>query len=396
MPRRRTHQAGTETRHYDGLCRGQPRLLQRTQAGTETRHYGCKEAFVRSVIARTKAYIVLLLAALVIVVWALVLGSRPVSGDKMAVRAVIIEGSSARDIATALHERGLIRSPFVFLVTCVMSGSSEKLKPGVYELSRAMSAPEVIRSLVEGKTLESRVTIPEGKTLREIADILRTNQLADPEAFLVLTTSRGDTFPSYSFVYSANLEGYLFPDTYLIKRGEGADEIVRLMLDTFHKKVVEPNRTEIEQVIARRFGLSEDDFALGLHKLLTVASLIEREAKTPADRPKISAVIWNRLAIGMKLDIDATVSYVLGSSRENKQGLSYADLDGDSPYNTYTHAGLPPAPICNPGLASIKAALIPASIDSLYYVARPDGSHVFSETLDQHNSAKQAIKDGRL
>ena len=337
-----------------------------------------------------------MVGALVLVTLTLVLGSRPMSKDTTPVRALIVQGSSAREIAATLHDRGLIRSPFLFVLTCTMSGSSNKLRPGVYELSRSMSMPEIVRILVEGKTLESWVTIPEGKTLREIADILAAKQLADPAAFLVLTTSRGDAFPGYPFVCSTNLEGYLFPDTYLVERGASAEEIVRMMLATFQKKVLEPKRAEIEDAIARRFGLGDEDFALGLHKLLTVASLIEREAKVPADRPKISAVIWNRLARGMKLEIDATASYVLGQSRANKPNLSYADLANDSPYNTYVHPGLPPAPICNPGLASIAAALEPAPIDSLYYVAKPDGSHVFSRTLQEHNRAKQAIKNGRL
>lgn len=351
---------------------------------------------MRSVIARTKFYIVILLCALALVTWTLVFGSRPVSSDRTPVRAVIVQGSSARDIATTLHERGLIRSPFLFVLTCTMSGSSKKLRPGVYELNRAMSMPEIVRALVEGKTLESWVTIPEGKTLREIADILARKQLADPDVFLMLTTSRADAFPAYPFVYSSSLEGYLFPDTYLVERGASAEEIVRMMLATFQKKVLEPNRAEIEAMVTRRFGLGDEGFAQGLHKLLTIASLIEREAKVPADRPKISAVIWNRLAKGMKLEIDATTSYVLGQSRANKPNLSYADLANNSPYNTYVHAGLPPAPICNPGLASIKAALEPAPIDALYYVAKPDGSHVFSRTLQEHNRAKQAIKNGRL
>lgn len=351
---------------------------------------------LKSVIARTKIYIMMLLAALIVVTLTLLLGSRPVSNDIAPVRTVIVQGSSARSIANALSERGLIRSPFVFLVTCIISGESERLKPGVYELNRAMSAPQIIKNLVEGHTLESWVTIPEGKTLREIADILKKKQLADATTFLALTTSQGDSFPSFSFIYSNNLEGYLFPDTYLVKRGEGMDKIVRIMLSTFQKKVVKPNRDEIEQVIERRFNLDEDDFALGLQKLLVVASLIEREAKIPADRSKISAVIWNRLAKNMKLQIDATVSYSLGTSRENKNDLSHADLNSVSPYNTYVNFGLPPAPICNPGLASIKAALEPAAIDALYYVAKPDGSHVFSKTLEQHNAAKHAIKSGKL
>lgn len=347
-------------------------------------------------IARTKAYIVVLLAALVAVTLGLVLGSRPVSSSKTPVRVVITQGASARVISNTLYQYHVIRSPLVFLLTSTMSGSSSKLKTGVYELSQSMSTPEIIKSLVEGNTLASWVTIPEGKTLREIADILRAKQLADPAAFLSWTTSGGDSFAGYPFVGEANLEGYLFPDTYLVQRGSTADDIVKMMLDTFQKKVVAANIDEIDRVIASRFKMSDDDFAEGLHRILIVASLIEREARTPADRAKISAVIWNRLAKGMRLEVDATVTYRLGISRANKAKVYYSDLKNDSPYNTYRRMGLPPAPICNPGLASIKAALEPAAIDSLYYVAKSDGSHVFSKTLEEHNAAKQAIKDGKL
>lgn len=352
--------------------------------------------YLRSVVARTKLYIVLLLAALVVVTWALVLGSWSVSGDRTPVRVVIAQGASARVVTNILHEHHLIRSPLVFLITCAMSGSSQKLKPGVYEFSQSMDTPKIIKSLVEGNTLESWVTIPEGKTLREIADILQAKQLADPSTFLAVTIDSSYGLRETSFVHSDNLEGYLFPDTYLVQRGEGADAIVKMMLDTFGKKVVDANRMEIEQVIQQRFGLGEDGFAAGLNKLLTVASLVEREARVPADRPKIAGVIWNRLAKGMKLEVDATVTYRLGKSRANKAKVYYKDLAVDSRYNTYMYAGLPPAPICNPGIASIKAVLEPAATDAVFYVAKKDGSHVFSKTLEEHDAARQAIKDGKL
>ena len=337
-----------------------------------------------------------MLAALVVVIWGLVLGSGPVSSDKTPVRVVIAQGASARMVTTILREHNLIRSPLVFLITCTMGGSSEKLKPGVYEFNKTMSAPEIIRGLVEGNTLESWVTIPEGKTLREIADILKAKQLADAEAFLTLTTSAEDRFPGYSFIYGDSLEGYLFPDTYLVERGSGADDTIKKMLDTFDKKVVVRYKPEIERVIQERFGLDEYGFAMGLNKLLTIASMVEREAKVPGDRAKIAAVIWNRLAKGMKLQVDATVTYRLGMSRANKARVYYKDLAVDSPYNTYARAGLPPAPICNPGIASIKAVLEPAATDALFYVAKKDGSHVFSKTMEEHDAARQAIKDGKL
>ncbi|MGI6296667.1 MAG: endolytic transglycosylase MltG [Armatimonadota bacterium] len=352
---------------------------------------------MKKFVADTKLYIVVLLAALCLVTWGLVVGSMPVSfGDKKPVRVMITQGATARTIADTLQKSGIIRSPMVFLLTSKMGGVSEKLKPGVYEMSRAMSTPEIVRSLVQGNTLESWVTIPEGKTLREIADILAAKQLADADTFLGLTTLQGDRFASYSLPYDGNLEGYLFPDTYLIERGTTTDDVIKMMLDTFERKVVKAHRDEIETVIKSRFGLGANQFDYGLRRVLIIASIIEREAKTADDRPKIAAVIWNRLSKNMKLEIDATVTYRLGESRANKAKVYYRDLENSSLYNTYRHAGLPPAPICNPGLASILATLRPADIDALYYVAKKDGSHVFNRTLAEHNASKKAKKEGNL
>ena len=349
---------------------------------------------LKSIFARTKVYIGVLLAALVVVALVLMLGSGPVSGDKTPVRVTIAQGASARGISHTLSESKLIRSPFVFLLTCMMSGSSQNLKPGVYELNQTMSAPAIIKRLVAGETIESWVTIPEGKTLREIADILEAKHLVDSATFLALVTSEGDLFSDYDFTYGENLEGYLFPDTYLIERGTSPERVIEMMLGNFGTKVLSQKKSEIARFAASKLGTS--GFNTGLHKVLILASLVEREARIPADRPKIAAVVLNRLANGMRLEIDATVTYELGKSRANKARVYYSDLRKDTPYNTYVHAGLPPAPICNPGLASIKAALEPAAIDALYYVAKPDGSHVFTKTLQEHNLAKQAIQGGRL
>lgn len=351
---------------------------------------------MKSILARTKIYIAVLLAVLVVVAVALVLGSAPVSTDKSPVRVMIVQGSSARGVSRTLSENRLIRSPLVFLLTCMVSGSSQKLKPGVYELNRTMNASTIIKCLVAGETLESWVTIPEGRTLREIADALEAKHLANANAFLDLATTQGDAFPDSSFVYGANLEGYLFPDTYLVERGTSPEEIIQTMLLNFDKKILSRNRSEIARFSSQKLGLGADGFDEGLHRVLIVASLVEREARVPADRAKISAVIWNRLAKGMRLEVDATVTYELGKSRGNKAKVYFNDLRKDTPYNTYMHDGLPPAPICNPGLASIKAALEPAATDDLFYVAKRDGSHIFTKTLQEHDAAKQAIQGGKL
>lgn len=338
----------------------------------------------------------MLLLGMVAVTWVLVLGSRPVSSDASPVRFTVPKGAPARQIAASLRENGLIRSPLVFALTCRVSGSSGKLKPGVYELSRVMSAPEIIKRMVGGATLESWVTVPEGFTARQIADLLGDKDLVDPETFVQLAILRGYEFSAFRFIYDQSLEGYLFPDTYLVAKGMDAEGVIRKMLETFEKKIVTPNKTRLESTIRKRFKLEEDSFSVGLHRIIVLASLVEREAKVAEDRPLVAAVLWNRLAKDMKLEVDATVSYRPGESRGNKSRVLYSDLRSDSAYNTYKHYGLPPGPICNPGVASVQAVLEPADADYLYYVARPDGSHVFSRTFEEHKKARNDIRNGKL
>lgn len=350
---------------------------------------------MKKLFRETKGYVALLLAVLVGVVWLLVLGSLPAGKSSDVVRVVVRQGAGGKEIARLLHDRGLIRSPFVFGLTCALSGSSARLKPGVYEFSESMSLPQVIRRLVRGETLQSWVTVPEGYTIRQIADALEAKQLVNAQEFLSTALERGQEFRDYPFVYGSSLEGYLFPDTYLIDRSVGAEAIASKMLSAFDRKVLAPQRDRMEHVIKRRFGLSAGSFNAGLHKLLTLASLVEREAKTQKDRPLIAAVLWNRLKKNMRLEVDASLSYRPGESRENPNVVYKDDLNSDSAYNTYRNYGLPPGPICNPGAAAIEAVLNPANVDYLYYVAKPDGTHVFSRTFDEHVKAKRAIAGGQ-
>ncbi len=346
---------------------------------------------MKTLIAETKTYIVILLGLLAAMTWGLALGSMPVSRDPSAVRVEIARGDSASTIAGLLAEKSVIRGALVFSIAARASGASGKLKPGVYEFKRTMNLPQVIRMLVRGESLEDWVTIPEGYNVRQIADLLREKGLADDDAFVDTAIKEADQFPEYDFIYGDDLEGYLFPDTYLVARGTDVSDIVRKTLDTFEQKVIGPNRADIERTIELRLGTGEGSFPVGLHKILTLASLVEREAKLGKDRPRIAAVLWNRLKKKMKLEVDATVTYRPGKSRANKARVYYSDLAADSPYNTYVHEGLPPGPICNPGLASIKAAIHPANVDDLYYIARPDGSHIFSRTLAEHDKARKGL-----
>ncbi len=342
--------------------------------------------------SKFKTYILVVLGIIIVAGLALTIASRPISSDRTPVRVVIRKGATAAEIAGALGEKGLIRSPFLFKLTCRLSGKSAKLKPGVYELNRAMSLSDIVGRLTSGDSLEGWVTVPEGFTARQIGDLLESKRIVESADFTGLAINGGTDLRKYDFIEGDNLEGYLFPDTYLISRGADSQSIVKIMLDTFDKKVISSCRSDIERTIKLRFGMGKDQFADGLNKLLTMASLVEREAKRSNDRAIIAAVLWNRLHKHMRLEICATLSYVPGESANNKNKVYYKDTRVDSPYNTYMHFGLPPAPICNPGLASIKAVLDPDNVDYLFYVAKSDGSHVFSRTYAQHLAAKRAIE----
>lgn len=315
--------------------------------------------------------------AVIICLW-LVQGMLPVGGNsKKVVR--IPSGTSASEVGGILKADGIIRSAFGFRLLARVTGKGTNLKPGAYELSPAMSPLAVINKIAKGDVCAKWVTVPEGFTILQIAERLGAEGLVESDAFLNRATQNGASYRT-SFPHPAdNLEGYLFPDTYLIPTGESADEIIQDMLNCFERRVAKPLADD----------LAKSD--MSLHQIITLASLIEREARVPKDRPLISAVLRNRLREGMRLQVDATVLYALG---RHKDRVLYKDLAVDSPYNTYKNPGLPPGPIANPGLASIKAALYPAQADYLYYVARHDGSHIFSRTFAEHQRARQIAQRG--
>lgn len=286
-------------------------------------------------------------------------------------------GVSAGKVANMLAENGIIHSAFGFRLLTKISGKSDKLKPGAYELDPSMAPIAIINKIANGECSESWITFPEGFTVTQIAERIEEERIGKADEFFQNALYNGANFQT-NFPHPGNsLEGYLFPDTYLAPSGSPSNKIIEDMLKCFERKVAVPMSEDIQ-----KSGMT-------LHEAITLASLIEREARVPADRPLVSAVLHNRLKINMRLQCDATVLYALG---QHKDRVLYSDLEVDSPYNTYKYPGLPPGPIANPGLASIKAALRPAQVDYLYYVARPDGSHIFSRTLAEH---QQAIKIAR-
>ncbi|MHB1131480.1 MAG: endolytic transglycosylase MltG [Chloroflexota bacterium] len=304
----------------------------------------------------------------------------PAGSSSTEIVFTVQKGENASQIANRLDDQGLITNAEAFRLLARLRGLDQSLEAGDYRLRESMRLGEVLATLQRAGAGQNKLTILEGWRLTEIADEIDYRKLATRGDFLTLSAS---TSWSQSFLNgrptAAGLEGYLFPDTYQLDKDMTARILVGRMLDNFEKRVM-PVWND------RRPGLE-----LTLHQVLTLASIVEREAQVPAERPLIASVYLNRLRIGMRLQADPTVQYALiGANSVATQGywkkdLSRADLGLDSPYNTYMYAGLPPGPICNPGLAAVEAVLQPAQTDYLYFVAKGDGSHAFARTLEEHN-----------
>jgi UPF0755 protein len=287
------------------------------------------------------------------------------------VTVVIRPGSSASKIASQLEDAGVIRAAWLFRLYSKVKGTEGNLKPGEYVFRKNMSYGQVVTILEKGpKILITRVTIPEGKTVREVAQIMQRVAGIPASEFLAEATGGAHGTP---FVPkgSKNLEGVLFPKTYDLKEGTTAGQVVDIMLRQFEKETATLN----VEARAKALGITP-------YEAVIIASMIEREAKVPQDRAKIARVIYNRLARGMRLQIDATVQYgIYLETGSYKQPFLQSDYSFRSPYNTYLIDRLPPGPIAGPGLASLKAALNPADGEWLYYVLINDrGEHAFANT----------------
>ncbi|WP_376789301.1 endolytic transglycosylase MltG [Thermoflexus sp.] len=308
---------------------------------------------------------------------------RPAGDDPAPVLFVIQPGQSVTEVAQALAEAGLIRDAFLFRAYVRYHGLDREIQAGEYTLRKTMTIPQVAEALRSGRKAEWTVRIREGLRLEEVAEAVAAQTHLSASA--VLTAARDGTRWRARFAFladlppGATLEGYLFPDTYRFARDATAEDLIARMLENFGRKV-----TPEKIAAARTRGLT-------LHQVVTLASIVEREAVLPAERPLIASVYLNRLAAGMKLDADPTVQYALGYQADQKtwwkSPLTLDDLQVDSPYNTYRYPGLPPGPIANPGLASIEAVLSPAETDYFYFMAdcvKKDGSHWFARTQEEH------------
>ena len=309
---------------------------------------------------------------------------QPASTSEERPRPVEFEvqsGESADEIARRLEQAGLIRNAMSFSLISRLRAADTALEAGVFYLSPDMPVSVILAELGQGRSRTIRVTLREGLRIAEVADELAANSITDRDSFVYLATGNAKWVEDVTGrPPGSGLEGYLFPDTYDFELDQPAEAIIEQLIQNFLIRFDEDLQEQASEI-----GRS-------VHEVVTLASIVEKEAVLPAERPIIAAVFLNRLEQSIPLGADPTTQYALVGDdilRDNywKIELTADDLNNPSPYNTRlsSNTGLPPGPICSPGLDSILAVLMPADTDALYFVARPDGSHAFARTLEEHN-----------
>lgn len=285
----------------------------------------------------------------------------------------IPRGSTTGVIAGLLHDARVLHARFPFRLYARWSGTGRRFQAGEYRFAAPASPVQIAQRMIQGDVYFRLVTIPEGLTAQEtIEQVSRSGlgNLGEMESMLRRTDWIRDLAPE-----ADTLEGYLFPDTYRFSRRTTSEQILRSMVDQFRAKIAKLSAG----------GSAPAGWEVG--RLVTMASLIEKEAATPEERLKVASVFYNRLEKGMPLACDPTIIYALKLAGRYDGDIRKTDLKINSPYNTYIHPGLPPGPIANPGLDSLRAALDPPQTDLLYFVSRNDGSHEFSRTYQSHQTA---------
>jgi len=275
-------------------------------------------------------------------------------------------GETIRMVARNLEKENLIKNRNFFVYSSYLL-RRQYIKTGRYQIFPGTGSIEILRKLTRGDVLSRKVTIPEGFNIYQIADRFEANKICGANSFLSYASQ--ESFLKKIGINATSAEGYLFPDTYVFPEASDPRDIIAAM----HNKMM--------SVIGDRPAYGP---GMSLHEILTMASLVEKEAQVYNERELISSVFHNRMRRGMKLDCDPTVRYAV---KKFSGPITVSNLNSDSPYNTYRRAGLPPTPICSPGRESIDAAMHPLKSDYLYFVAKNDGSHQFSKTLREHNEA---------
>lgn len=301
-------------------------------------------------------------------------------GDGPQVRVRVPAGASFSQVVDSLAAKQVIERTGLFDALGRLIGAADEVKPGTYAFRRDDGWFKILEDLRQGRILTARLVIPEGWTLQLIVpDLARITGLS-PDSVLAIVMN--PAVAERLGVPGPTLEGYLYPATYIIPVDQALDTVLARLVDEYHGVWTPARRARADTL-----GMTERD-------VVTLASIVEKEAKRWDEMPLIAAVYHNRLEIGYPLQADPTVQYALG---EHQQRLLYAHIDrvADDPYNTYRHPGLPPGPIASPSVRAIDAVLYPADADYLYFVARPDGTHVFTRSLQEHNRAKARIRQRR-
>lgn len=321
---------------------------------------------------------ILTLTAVVLTLVSLTFGSvflvyvnQAASKNKVNVMINVEPGMSLTQVANLLASKKIIANSTTFRIYTYLKGNQGDIQAGEYLLSPSLKPEIILKRLTSGETVAHTITIPEGFRILEIADLFAAAGLANRNRFIEAT--QDPELLKKLKIPTADLEGYLFPDTYQFRRQSGEKEIVRTMINTFEKRLIRPEYIKQAEALGLTF-----------HEVITLASLIEKETGLPNERPLISSVFHNRLKRKMLLQTDPTVIYALAGFDGN---IRKKDLSVDSPYNTYLYKGLPPGPIASPGESSVVAALNPAISEALFFVSRKDGSHQFSTNLTDHNKA---------
>jgi len=304
---------------------------------------------------------------------------RPLDSEGSEQAFVVARGQTLEAVHDELLQRGLISPRAPILLWARLTGGDRRIKLGDYDLSAAQSPLEILETLVAGRTTLVSVTIPEGMTQSRILTLL--SEVLGTPAEALAEAAADSVWLRRLGLPVLNLEGYLFPDTYCFDRETPARRVLGTIVAACLQHL---DRARQERA---------DSLELSLHEVMTLASIIEAEAMVAEERARISAVYHNRLRRGWLLQADPTVAHAI---KRSARWLSTKDLKVDSPYNTYLYPGLPPGPICSPGLASLDAALQPLEgCPDLYFVARGDGTHVFSRSLEAHNRARTSVRSRR-
>jgi len=303
-------------------------------------------------------YIIILIVAVIFISGFLIYQGIYLPVDSNSEEMIVFsvkKGEGAKEIALNLKNQGLIRYSSFFRAYVLVCDQADKLKAGEYGLSFSMNIPEIADKLTSKDRIKRMITIIEGWNLKDIEKYLKEQGINMEENL------------------TPDLEGYLSPDTYEISPGDGINEIIKIMLDNFEKKITPELKEEIQ---------SQEKT---ISQIIILASLIEKEVRTTEDKKIVSGILWKRIKADMPLQVDATITYLTGKKSTE---ILKEELEINSPYNTYKYKGLPPGPICNPGLNSILAAIYPQESEYWFYLSTPAGETIFSKTLKEHNEAK--------